>query len=123
MVDRYPVAGQVIGIKLWFGLDLRDVAEALLVPFVAIAIPELFPISSVFFYVFGIAGLVLGGAVLWLKNDAQRPVQYMRSVAQYYLTENTYYKRKNRDKDLGKEQDVLISLMGETDGDSTDSGE
>ena len=120
-MDRYPVAGKVIGFDLWYGLSLRDLVEVGALPFVAIFIPRTLSripgvgINTTITTVFGLLGLVVGLIVLVVKDDAQRPLQYLSATLRYHLTTNTYYHRRHRTDDLGDVQEVFISQMDDED--------
>lgn len=116
-MDRYPVAGSIIGFELWFGLTLRDIAETLLIPFLMVMVPRVFQLDKFIgidvlsLTLFGLVGLVFGIIILLLKNDGQRPLEYLQAALSYYLTTNEYLKRENRNTNMGDVQDVPISQI------------
>jgi len=121
-MERYPVAGKVIGLELWFGISFRDALEAFFIPILVIFIPRyipLVPYSPLTGFIAGAIGIVLGVVVLYLKNDAQRPLQYLIAVCDYYLTTNEYFRRGNRDENFGKVQEVFISQQSDTQTDNS----
>jgi hypothetical protein len=122
-MDRYPVAGKVIGFDLWFGLAFRDFAEVTAIPIPLIFIPRFLgripgvEINTIITTIFGVVGLILGICVLFLKDEEKRPIQYVFSIINYYLTNTKYYKRRKRNTDLGDVQEVYITQMDNDDSD------
>jgi hypothetical protein len=122
-MDRYPVAGKVIGFDLWFGLSFRDLIEVMGVPIPLIFIPRFLgyipgvEINTLITTAFGVVGVLLGICVLFVKDEEKRPIQYIFAVIRYHLTSSKYYKRRKRDTDLGDVQEVYITQMDNDDSD------
>lgn len=110
-MDRYPVAGEIIGIEFLFGLSFRDLMETVAIPIAIIMVPRLLNLGGTVTTVTGIFGIFLGLAVLRLKRDTQRPFQYVFGLIDFYLTPNTYTKQRTRDTDLGDHQEVPLTLV------------
>jgi hypothetical protein len=118
-MKRFPVAGNVIKIEFFMGYSGKEVLQAFGPAFfVAAFVRQLpfLPFNSAQLAILSIVLSMGGFLLLYLKNEAQTPIQYLRSVLLYYLTTNEYYHRRNRDTDLGKTQDVPISQLGPDNG-------
>lgn len=129
-MDTFPVAGQVIESRLFFGLTLRDIGEVLLVPLLSLGIAQSLGISGELFLVFAGVSLAVGLGILLVTPNAQSPLEYARATTQYYLgTTQFTHRQSEHDRPDGATQAVVetraagvtiddMPAMQETEGDA-----
>jgi hypothetical protein len=124
-MDKYPVAGNVIKIELWFGITMREALEAFTVPVTIFLVGRYIPfvpISSGTNLLLTVVGVFGGLFLLYIKQDGQSPLEYLKGLIFYTVTPNEYHHRRTEKHDVGKIQDVPISQIN-NHGEDEDSGE
>lgn len=107
-MDTFPVAGQVIESRLFFGLTLRDVGEVVLVPLLCLSIAQSLGISGDPFLLLAGGSLVFGLGILLVTPSAQSPLEYARATVQYYLGTTRFIHRQSKhDRPDGATQAVV----------------
>lgn len=107
-MDTYPVAGQVIESRLFFGLTLQDIGQVLLFPLLTLGIAQSLGISGDPFLWLGGAGLAVGISILLVTPSAQSPLGYGRATVQYYLGTTSFtHRQSEHDRPDGSTQAVV----------------
>lgn len=107
-MDTYPVAGQVIKSRLFFGLSLRDIGQVLIFPLLTLGIAQSLGISGDPFLWVGGAGLAVGIGILLVTPSAQSPLGYARATVQYYLGTTSFtHRQSEQDRPDGTTQTVV----------------
>jgi hypothetical protein len=117
-MPRFPVAGQIVGFRVFFGISLRDALETIIVPGALILFGgRIFPNYGVLVVAVGIVTFVAGAIILFLKHDNVRPHEYVQAWLQYGLTANNHRKRRSpREHPVADDQEVLVSQMESPEG-------
>jgi membrane protein implicated in regulation of membrane protease activity len=107
-MDTYPIAGQVIETRLFFGLTARDIGQVLILPLLILGIAQSIGISGDPFLWLGGAGFAIGLGILLITPSAQTPLGYARASAQYYLGTTSFrHRQSEHDRPRGVYQDVV----------------
>lgn len=116
LMETFPIAGQLLEQKFLLGIPIRDLVDVFSIPLVLIGLASSTGISDGYYLWMGGLGFAVSALVLVKTPATQRPRHWVPAYVAYHIGTTTYLNRPvERDRDRGRDQDVVLTYPRDND--------